>query len=137
AFERPLEAIYDDKSGKKRVTGPIDFAIDGKDETAWGIDIGPGRRNKPCKAVFVAEKPISFPEGTDLEVHLVQNHGGWNSDDNQNHNLGRVRLSVTAPPETAAGPPPAAGRALLGGFRAEATAARAAHKFRVLRAHRP
>src|SRR5262249_32267731 len=56
--EAPLEAIYDDKSGKQRVTGPIDFAIDGKDETAWGIDIGPGRRNKPCKAVFVAEKPV-------------------------------------------------------------------------------
>src|SRR6516162_1221349 len=60
--EAPLEAIYDDKSGKKRVTGPIDFAIDGKDETAWGIDIGPGRRNKPFKAVFVPEKPVSFPE---------------------------------------------------------------------------
>ena len=45
--------IYD-KSGKRRVTGPIEYAIDGKDETAWGIDAGPGRRNQPRKAVFRA-----------------------------------------------------------------------------------
>ena len=45
------------------MTGPIDFAIDGKDETAWGIDTGPGRRNQPRKAVFIAEKPVSFPPG--------------------------------------------------------------------------
>jgi hypothetical protein len=100
--EKPLEAIYDDKSGKKRVTGPVEMAIDGKDETAWGIDIGPGHRNRPCKAVFVAEKPISFEEGVEIEVHLVQNHGGWNSDDNQNHNLGRFRLAVTSAPEPVA-----------------------------------
>ena len=46
---------------RKRVTGPVAFAIDGKDETAWGIDAGPGRRNVPRKAVFVAEKPIELP----------------------------------------------------------------------------
>ncbi len=104
--EKPLEAIYNDKSGKNRVTGPIDFAIDGKDETAWSIDPGPGRRNKPCHAVFVAETPITFPDGVELEVHLVQNHGGWNSDDNQNHNLGRFRLSVTTAAEPSADPLP-------------------------------
>ena len=37
------------------MTGPIEFAIDGKDETAWGIDTGPGARNQPRKAVFSAE----------------------------------------------------------------------------------
>ena len=36
------------------MTGPVAFAIDGKDETAWGIDVGPGRRNQPRKAVFTA-----------------------------------------------------------------------------------
>jgi len=111
--EKPLESIYDDKSGKKRVTGSVDFAIDGKDETAWGIDVGPGRRNHPCKAVFVAENPITFPDGVELEVHLVQNHGGWNSDDNQNHNLGRFRLSVTTAAEPVADPLPADVRAAL------------------------
>ena len=40
--ERELEKNFDDKSDKKRVTGPVAFAIDGKDETAWGIDAGPG-----------------------------------------------------------------------------------------------
>ena len=96
--ETPLEPIFDDRSGKKRITGPIAFAIDGKDETAWGIDIGPGRRNQPRKAVFVAEKPIGFAGGTILTFRLTQNHGGWNSDDNQNNNLGRFRLSVTTAP---------------------------------------
>jgi mono/diheme cytochrome c family protein len=111
--EQPLDAIYGDKTDKKRVTGPVEFSIDGKDETAWGIDIGPGRRNKPCKAVFVAEKPISFAEGTEIEFHLVQNHGGWNSDDNQNHNLGRFRLAVASAPDPIADPLPADVRATL------------------------
>lgn len=127
--ERPLEAIFDDKSGKKRITGAVEFAIDGKDETAWGIDIGPGRRNKPCKAVFVAEKPVSFPEGIDLEIHLVQNHGGWNSDDNQNHNLGRFRLSVTTAADPSADPLPADVRAALAVSRENRTPAQIAAIF--------
>ena len=104
--ETPLDPIFDDKSGKKRVTGPIGFAIDGKDETAWGIDVGPGRRNQPRKAVFTAEKPIAFPGGAILTFHLTQNHGGWNSDDNQNHNLGRFRLSITTAAGATADPVP-------------------------------
>lgn len=90
-----LKEIYDDNTGKKRFTGPIAYAIDGNDKTAWGIDAGPSRRNRPRKAVFVAEKAISHPKGTLLTFHLSQRHGGWNSDDNQNHNLGRFRLSIT------------------------------------------
>ncbi len=127
--EKPLEATYDDKSGKARVTGPVDFAIDDKDETAWSIDIGPGRRNKPCKAVFVVEKPIAFPEGIELEIHLVQNHGGWNSDDNQNHNLGRFRLAVTTAAEPAADPLPADVRDTLAVPREQRTPAQAAVLF--------
>ncbi len=102
--EKPLDAIYDDKSGKQRVTGPVSFAIDGKDETAWGTDLDPGRRNQPRKAVFLADKPIAFAKGTLLTFHLTQNHGGWNSDDNQNHNLGRFRLSITTQPGAEADP---------------------------------
>jgi hypothetical protein len=111
--ERPLDPIYDDRSGKKRVTGPIGFAIDGKNETAWGIDVGPGRRNQPRKAVFTAEKPISFPRGTILTFSIAQNHGGWNSDDNQNHNLGRFRVSITGKPDAVADPLPRAVREVL------------------------
>ena len=93
--ERPLETNFDDKSNKRRVTGPVDMAIDGKEETAWGIDAGPGRRNVPRQAVFVAEQPFGFAEGTILNVSLVQEHGGWNSDDHMNNNLGRFRVSAT------------------------------------------
>ena len=104
--ETLLEAIFEDKSGKRRVTGPVEFAIDGKQETAWGIDVGPGRRNQARKAVFNAEKPIGNPNGTVLTVYLTQNHGGWNSDDNQNHNLGRFRLSITTAADAVADPLP-------------------------------
>jgi hypothetical protein len=93
--EAVLAPIFDDKSKRRRVTGPVAFAIDRKDETAWGIDSGPGRRNVARNAVFVLEKPVSFPKGVILTFKLTQRHGGWNSDDNQNNNLGRFRLSVT------------------------------------------
>ncbi|HLW67954.1 MAG TPA: DUF1549 and DUF1553 domain-containing protein [Gemmataceae bacterium] len=109
--DKPLEAIFDDKSGKKRITGKIEYAIDGKDDTAWGIDIGPGRSNVPRKAVFVFEKPISFEKGAILTFKLTQNHGGWNSDDNQNNNLGRFRFSVTDEANAVADPLPSAIRA--------------------------
>jgi hypothetical protein len=111
--ERELEPIFSDKTNRRRVTGPVEFAIDGKDETAWGIDAGPGLRNQPRKAVFVAEKPISNEGGTILTFYLKQNHGGWNSDDNQNNNLGRVRLAITTAPDPVADPLPAGVREIL------------------------
>ncbi len=111
--ERELEPMFDDRSKRRRVTGPIDFAMDGKDETAWGIDAGPGLRNQPRKAVFIAEKPISNEGGTILTFYLKQNHGGWNSDDNQSNNLGRMRLSIAAAPDAVADPLPAGTREIL------------------------
>ena len=111
--EAPLAAIFDDKSGKARVTGPIAFAIDDKDETAWGTDAGPGRRNQPRKAVFTPEAAIENPAGTILTIYLQENHGGWNSDDNQSHNLGRFRLSITPSRDAVADPLPAAVREIL------------------------
>jgi hypothetical protein len=111
--ETPLEAMFFDKTDKKRVTGPIEFAIDGKDETAWGIDAGPGLRNQPRKAVFNASEPISNDGGNILTFYLRQNAGGWNSDDNQNNNLGRMRLSITSAPDAVADPIPANVREIL------------------------
>ncbi len=111
--ERELEPIYDDRSKRRRITGPIEFAIDGKDETAWGIDAGPGLRNQPRRAVFVAERPIANDGGTILTFYLKQNHGGWNSDDNQNNNLGRMRLSIATAPDAVADPLPAGVREML------------------------
>jgi mono/diheme cytochrome c family protein len=110
---KDLEAEFDDRSGKKRVYGPIEFAIDGKDDTAWGIDAGPGRRNQARKAVFIPDKPIAFENGAILNFRLKQNHGGWNSDDNQNHNLGRFRLSVASSTNVVADPLPASVREIL------------------------
>jgi len=112
--ERDLEKVYDDKTKKRRVTGPVEFAIDGKEETGWGIDVGPGLRNQPRKAVFNAAEPISNADGSTILVfYLKQNHGGWNSDDNQNNNLGRIRLSITTAEDAVADPLPAAVREIL------------------------
>ncbi len=97
-FEQPelsLEKNYDDKSTNARITGSIKFAIDGNDKTAWGINAGPGRRNQDRKAVFIAEKSSGFTNGTYWRIGLNQNHGGWNSDDHMNNNLGRFRISAT------------------------------------------
>lgn len=44
------------------------------------------------------------------KFRLTQNHGGWNSDDNQNHNLGRFRFAVTSAADAQADPLPAAVR---------------------------
>ncbi len=93
--ERALERNYDDKTTNARTTGPIHFAIDGNARTAWGINVGPGRRNQDRKAVFVAEKPAGFTNGTYWRIGLQQDHGGWNSDDHMNNNLGRFRIRAT------------------------------------------
>jgi hypothetical protein len=111
--EKELEAIYYDKSNRRRTEGPVEFAIDNKDETAWGIDVGPGLRNVPRKAVFNFEKPIANDSNSILTIYLQQNHGGWNSDDNMNNNLGHFRLSITTAPEPVADPLPANVREIL------------------------
>ncbi len=111
--ERELEAMFDDRSGKRRLTGPVEFAIDGKDDTAWSIDAGPGLRNQPRKAVFQAEKPISNEGGSILTFYLSQRHGGWNNNDNQQNSLGRLRLSITTAPDAVADPLPANVREIL------------------------
>jgi len=112
--DKALEAIYSDKSKKRRVTGPIEYALDRNDETAWTTDNGPGRRNVPRKAVFTLEKPLTFAGGAKLKFRLTQNHGGWNSDDNQNYNLGRFRFAVTMAADAKADPLPAMVRKAFG-----------------------
>jgi len=111
--ERELPALYYDKSNRRRVEGPIEYAIDGKDETAWYHDAGPVERNLPRKAVFVADQPIANAGGTILYIYVKQNHGGWNSDDNMNNNLGRLRVSLTTTPNAVADPLPVRVREIL------------------------
>ncbi|GDY21739.1 hypothetical protein LBMAG56_30860 [Verrucomicrobiota bacterium] len=128
--ERPLEPNYFDKSTNSRLYGPIKFAIDGNANTAWGIDAGPGRRNQERKAVFVADKPVGFAGGTVWRIGLQQNHGGWNSDDHMNNNLGRFRLSVTkAAGDVKADPLPKKVRDTLAVPRAQRTPAQIAAIF--------
>jgi hypothetical protein len=127
--ERELDKIFDNRSGQRRVTGPIAFANDGNNTTAWGIDIGPGRSNAPRNAVFTLDKPLEAPAGVRLTFKLVQNHGGWNSDDNQNNNLGRFRFSMTAAENAVADPIPADVRTLVQLPATQRTAEQAAKLF--------
>lgn len=108
-----LGKVFDDRSGQKRVVGPIQYAFDGQERTAWGIEIGPGRSNVPRKAVFVLEQPLDTTNGVQLTFKLSQQHGGWNSNDNQSNNLGRFRFSITTDENAVADPLPSDIRAIL------------------------
>jgi len=96
--QAPLKKIFDNKKDEERLIGPASFAIDDSEKTAWGTDIGPGRRNQPSKLVFQLKQPIAQANAQTIRLHLRQFHGGWNSDDNQTHIFGRIRLSVTDAP---------------------------------------
>ena len=109
----PLEMNFYDKSTNSRSTGPLKFAWDNDDNTAWGIDAGPGRRNTDRQAVFVTDKPVGYEQGSVFTFFLKQNHGGWNSDDHMNNNLGRFRLSVSSASNAVADPLPSGVRTIL------------------------
>ncbi len=105
--------LFPDKDNKRRVLGDVGFAIDGFDMSAWSTDNGPGRRNQPRKAVFRLAEPIDIKGDAIITINLAQHHGGWNSDDNQNLNLGRFRFSTTKAEEAVADPLPKAVREIL------------------------
>jgi mono/diheme cytochrome c family protein len=111
--ETPLRVSSSPKSKKQLLSGPVEFAIDGKDETAWSTDAGPGLRNQPRKAVFISSAPIDNPGGTILTFYLAQNHAGANSDKDDNNNIGRMRLSLTTAADAVADPMPASVREIL------------------------
>ena len=117
--EQELEAKFNDKSGKRRVIGPVEFAIDGKDETGWSIDVGPGLRNQPRKAVFNLAQPLANEAGTTLTFYLSQRHGGWNNNDNEQQGIGRLRLALTTASTPVADPLPAGVRLILSTPRAQ------------------
>jgi len=119
APHRDLEKVFDDRSERPRVLGPVAYAHDNDELTAWTIDIGPGRSNVPRKAVFVLDKPLEMQGGVRLSLKLAQKHGGWNSDDNQNNNFGRFRFSVTSAEKAVADPLPKDVRSALAVPRAE------------------
>ena len=96
APETPVPRNFNEKTPVHRVIGPAAYAIDGKDDTAWSNDLGPGRRNTPCAAVFILEKPLTHDGVNQLVIRLAQKHGGWNADDLHGNNLGRFRISIAA-----------------------------------------
>jgi mono/diheme cytochrome c family protein len=67
-------------------------ALDGKQSTGWGVDLGDGKMAVNRSATFLFEKPVAFAGGTRLTVTLDQQFGGQ-------HTLGRFRLSVPKPPQ--------------------------------------
>ncbi|MCA9141058.1 MAG: PSD1 domain-containing protein, partial [Planctomycetales bacterium] len=95
-----LKSQYDNKRKDKRITGGIDFAIDGDEKTAWTNEVDSPLSNVSQTAWFEFAEPIEIPEGghATITVHLAQRHGGWNSDDNQTFNIGRFRIALTGDP---------------------------------------
>ncbi|MCM2371244.1 PSD1 and planctomycete cytochrome C domain-containing protein [Aporhodopirellula aestuarii] len=84
-----------DAENDDRFVGPVEFAIDGDEKSAWTTDLDPGRNNQPRHAIFIPESPIVVDGEATLTFTMVQRHGGWNSDDNQNFLIARYRFSVT------------------------------------------
>jgi mono/diheme cytochrome c family protein len=121
--------FYDDGKGTRRVTGPIEYAIDGNELTAWGIDVGPGRSNVPRKAVFVLDQPIDATDGVRIAIKAAQLHGEPYEIDTYNQNLGRFRFAVTSADGVKADPLPVAMRDSLAVPIADRTPAQAAAIF--------
>jgi len=79
-----------------RTTGPAAFALDGNQKTAWTNERDAARNNDPAVLTFELPEPFQGGGTTHFNFTLGQNHGGFNSDDTQTYNLGRVRVSVAA-----------------------------------------
>ena len=109
----PLELTPTEEGGEPRVIGPVALAIDGKEETAWGVDTGTVLRNQPRKAVFRPEQPIDHADGTLLTFYLTQKHAGGDDQGTGNRNLGRFRLSITGQAGAEADPLPKRVREIL------------------------
>ena len=105
--EYRLPEFFRRNNEDKRVLGPANFLVDGKDETAWGADRGPGLRHQDLKAVMQFEKaPPAGPDGTHYKVTLKFRHAGRDVHGRHSHFLGRFRLSLTSAPAPKADPLP-------------------------------
>jgi mono/diheme cytochrome c family protein len=77
----------------KNASGPVTYLIDGNDNTTWTADRGIGIRNQPSSAVVQFERPLTYPDGTELKI-------AWRMTDM----LGCCRLSLTRDPNPQAQP---------------------------------
>ena len=106
------EPFIDDRKGPEdRVVGPIEYAIDGDDKTAWTTEGKVATRNQPRNAVFVLSGPIV--QAQKLFVRLNQNHGGKFGDQRHSNIAGRFRFSATDAPQAFADPLPAVVREIV------------------------
>ncbi|MGZ8939627.1 MAG: PSD1 and planctomycete cytochrome C domain-containing protein, partial [Limisphaerales bacterium] len=113
APDQLLSAPFARKDEKRRM-GPAAFLIDGKDETAWSTDLGPGRRNDDAQVVMtIATNDWASADGTFLKFWLKFRHGGDDGHGRQNHFLGRFRLAVTTAADPHADSVPAPVRAAI------------------------
>ena len=71
--------------------GRVRHRRQGRDRLGHRRRPGPPQRAAQGR-VHAGEADRFAATGTQLTFLLKQNHGGWNSDDNQNNNLGRFRL---------------------------------------------
>ena len=109
--EKDLEAIFDDKIEAPSRDRPDRF------RDRWQRRNGLGHRRRPGPPQSAAQccfsEPTSRLPPPRCVIHVKQNHGGWNSDDNQNNNIGRLRLSITNAPGATADLVPAGVRTIL------------------------
>ncbi len=96
--EHEVEPFFLNKRGGKteddRKIGPASFLIDDNDKTAWRPDRGPILRHTDSVVLVAPATPLQLPEGAEIKLRIIQNHGGDGGIDNQQ--LGRFRVGVTA-----------------------------------------
>jgi mono/diheme cytochrome c family protein len=92
---RPLPKYLQKGDDDKRLIGPAAYLIDGKDETAWSPDRGPGRRNAPVSLVARFKEPLELTADAKLRVTLHYKHGGKDTHGRHTMLLGRYRVALT------------------------------------------
>jgi hypothetical protein len=113
APDQPIEAKFR-KSDDKRRVGPAKYLVDGKDETAWSTDLGPGQRHHDSQVVMkFATNGWESAEGTFVKVWLKYRHGGEDGHGRDNNFLGRFRLAITTASDPHADPLPASVRGAI------------------------
>lgn len=73
----------------------VALAIDGNTDTGWGVDGNERHENRT--AIFVADRPYGFADGTLLKVRLRFDSTRFNK-----HAIGRFRVSATTDPSMSA-----------------------------------
>ncbi len=94
--EHPLGEPFK-RADDKRVVGSASLLIDGKDETAWGTDRGPGLRNQDLSWAAQFSPTNNWPSNQwQMKITFKFRHGGNDSHGRENNFLGRFKLSITS-----------------------------------------